>query len=142
MTSPKYKSGQYLPRVKQAACVRLGVYIVLSIMCDRSEFDRPEVTITKREICEKTTLCAKTVKNALKHLRKIGAIVPIQGFQGGSGVATTYRLCIVGEGERPLDQIAQGRVCPPLVFAQWHRELGISEAMHRKRRYESGEDVE
>ena len=65
-TKERYKSGQHLPRVKQAAGVRLGTYIVLSIMCDRSEYDRPEVTISKREISEKTTLCPKTVNFQLK----------------------------------------------------------------------------
>lgn len=141
-TKERYKNGQYLPKVKQAAGVRLGTYIVLSIMCDRSEYDRPEVTISKREISEKTTLCPKTVKSALQYLRKIGAIVPIKGFAGGSGVATTYRLCIVGEGERSIDQLPKGRVCPPKMFSDWHRKLGIAEAMSRKKRYEAGEDLE
>lgn len=105
--------------------------------------DRPEVTITKREIEAKTGLCKKTIKKALQHLRALKVIVPIKGFEGGSGVATTYRLCDLGQGDAEQPEVDEkGRKCPPKLFSEWHKRFGINEAFVRKARYEAGEDIE
>ena len=107
-------------------------------MCDRSEMDRPEVTISKREIEAKTGLCKKTIKKALQHLRALGVILPLKGFEGGSGVATTYRLCDLGQGDAKQPEVdGKGRKCPPKLFSEWHKHLGITAAMQRKERYEA-----
>jgi DNA-binding transcriptional ArsR family regulator len=142
MTKERYKSGRHLPRVKRAAKVRLGAYLVLSALCDRSSYKRPEVTITKRQIANITGLERKAIQRGLSLLRERGVITAIEGLDGGRGMAVTYRLNIVGEDQGAGQTPDKVRKCPPQWTASWHKDRGIDYAMDRKRRYEAGEDFE
>lgn len=80
---------------------------------------------------------------ALSELRAEGSIVPIAGFGGGRGIATKYRLDVVGQGAAFVDPDAgKGRACPPQLFSRWHKMHGMDKAMEMKRRYVAGEAVE
>jgi hypothetical protein len=112
-------------------------------MCARAEYDRPETTVTREFLATRLGYTIKTVKGALRELRAEGSIVPIAGFAGGRGIATTYRLEVVGQGAAYVDPDAgKGRPCPPAIFSRWHRLHGMSAAMTMKKRYEAGETVE
>lgn len=142
MTKERYKSGHFLPKVKAAAKVRIGAWQVLTALCDRSEYDRPEVTITKKQIARITGLERKAIQRGLSALRERGVIAAIEGAEGGRGVAVTYRLNIVGEATETPETEPKKRPCPPDLFARWHKLHGMDEAIRRKRRYEGGEDIE
>lgn len=140
MSGDRYKSGGHLPRVKSAAKVRMGEWQVLSALCDRSEYDRPEVTITKNQIHEITGLERKAIQRGLAGLREKGVIVPTQGFAGGKGVAVTYSLVIVGQGDNSQPQGESGAGDYP-SFTQWQHEQGgikrnYGDYLSDKKRYE------
>lgn len=65
---------------------------ILETMCRLSEFDRPEVIITKPQLVEETGRCWNTVKSALAELREAGSILPVKNQLGGRGNAVTWRL--------------------------------------------------
>ena len=140
MTKDRYKSGYHLPRVKKAAKVRMGEWQVLSALCDRSEYDRPEVTITKNQIHEITGLERKAIQRGLAGLRAKGVIEPILGFAGGKGVAVTYRLVIVGQGGETQPQ-GNGAGGDFPSFEKWQHEQGgikrsFSDYLAEKKRYD------
>ncbi|WP_420011339.1 hypothetical protein [Tateyamaria sp.] len=61
----------------------------------QAEFDRPEVTITKPQICKETGVHPKTVQKALKFLKKEGFIKVIyNGYGGRSNALSTYRFLV------------------------------------------------
>jgi hypothetical protein len=142
MTTERYKSGHHLPRVKRAAKVRMGAWQVLSALGDRSEFDRPEVTITKMQIHKATGLERKAIQRGLAELRAKGVITAIDGAEGGRGVAVTYRLNIIADATEQTAQEQIKRKCPPELFSRWHKMHGLDEAIYRKNRYESGENIQ
>jgi hypothetical protein len=72
-------------------------------MWSNAEFDAPRVTITKEQIMAKAPCSLSSVKRALKELRSEGSIKPVKNWQGGSGVATTWRLLVPGASSTPAD---------------------------------------
>lgn len=111
MPKDEYSHASHTLKVLKSSKARCGGRAVLSVMCMRSEFKKPEVTITKAQISKLTGLERKAVQRALVFLRDEGTIVPVAHFEGGSGHAVTYRLDVVGQGdaEGPKDDRA-GRV--------------------------------
>jgi hypothetical protein len=82
---------------------RNGTSRVLQVMWSNAEFDAPRVTITKEQIMAKAPCSLSSVKRALKELRSEGSIKPVKNWQGGSGVATTWRLLVPGASSTPAD---------------------------------------
>lgn len=123
MSDDVYKSGHHLPRVKHASGVRLGAWLVLAALCDRSSYKKPEVTITKAQISKITGLERKAVQRGLAKLRSKGVIEPIKGFAGGAGVATTYRLVVIGQGGELQPQEDAGEGIFP-SFEKWQDQQG------------------
>jgi len=80
-----------------------GTSRVLQVMWSLAEFDAPRVKITKQQIMAKAPCSLSTVKRALKELRSEGTIKPVKDWQGGSGVATTWRLLVPGAASTPAD---------------------------------------
>lgn len=108
MKKGSYSHGSHVHFVMKSSKARCGARSVLGVLCLRSEFDRPEVKITKDQLAEFTGLERKAVQKALRDLREEGVIVPIRNFEGGRGNAVTYRLEVVGQGdaETPKDDRA------------------------------------
>lgn len=105
----RYTHQGHTNRVLAASKSRNGQRMVLLEMCRNAEFDRPEVTITKPQICNFTDLDRKTVQRAIRFLIEEGSIRAIRNPQGGRGVAVTYELVIVG-GSQPDPQSESDRV--------------------------------
>ena len=97
----EYSHGSHTLKVMKGSKARCGGRSVLSVMCMRSEFKKPEVTITKQQLANLTGLERKAVQRALVFLRDEGSIIPIAHFEGGSGHAVTYRLVALGQGAEP-----------------------------------------
>ena len=104
-----YSYTSHTLRVMKGSKARCGARSVLSVMCMRSEFSKPEVTIAKSELIKLTGLERKAVQKALVFLRSEKSIVPIAHFEGGSGKAVTYRLDAIGQGAEQLEKPPQGR---------------------------------
>lgn len=81
-----------------------GYVRVLQVMWRAADFDKPRVTITKQQIMAKAPCSLSTVKRALKALRDEGSVIPLKNWEGGSGIATTWRLCIAGHASTPADE--------------------------------------
>ena len=98
MRSDNYSHGSHTAKVLRSSKAKYGAFSVLSLLCHRAEYDKPEVTITKAQLSAVTGLERKAVQRALRDLRDAGSIVPIKHFEGGKGNAVTYQLVIVGQG--------------------------------------------
>jgi hypothetical protein len=98
-----------LKKSAKASGVRMGAMIVLQHLCARAEFDRPEVTITKPQMIRDLGLERKAVQSAVAKLRAVGVIVPIKGFEGGSGVPVTYTLVDIGNSKAECAMPAKGK---------------------------------
>ncbi len=98
MSKDNYSHAAHTLKVLKGSKARCGGRAVLSVMCMRAEFKKPEVTITKAQITSLTGLERKAVQRALAFLRDEGSIVPVAHFEGGSGHAVTYRLEALGQG--------------------------------------------
>ncbi|MBD0865329.1 MAG: GntR family transcriptional regulator [Rhodobacteraceae bacterium] len=57
----------------------------------QAEFDRPVVTITKRQIAKITELKKTIIREALKFLKAEGLIEVIENRSGGRSRVPTYR---------------------------------------------------
>lgn len=104
-----YSHSSHTLKVMKGSKARCGGRSVLSVMCMRSEFNRPEVTISKSELIKLTGLERKAVQKALVFLRAEKSIVPIAHFEGGSGKAVTYRLDVIGQGAEQTKEPQRGR---------------------------------
>lgn len=140
----KYSHARHIDKVLKGSQLKYSARAVLQEICRRAEFDRPESTITKPQLMRILGYDVKTIKHALAALRGEGCIVPIAGFEGGKGRATTYRLVALGQGtEEEAEEAGQGaRKCPPELFMHWHKHLGMTEAMQLLKRYEAGEELD
>jgi len=120
----RYSHASHTYAVKRGASelgVRLGSRIVLDCLCDRAEFDRPQVTITKPQIVKHTGLERKAVQRGLQYLRELGVIDVLRGIEGGRGKAVTYALVVKGnKAKDPLKQKSAG-----LTASQWARHAQI-----------------
>lgn len=134
-----YSHASHTLKVLKASGAKYCANRVLLVMCMRSEFDKPEVTITKREIAALTKLERKAVQKGLRMLKEEGSIVPIANLEGGSGNAVTYRLDVVGQGGHgaPVEE-GQGpkRRFPASEFSRIHKADGLGAAMDAKRAFE------
>ncbi len=98
-SSGDYSHASHIAKVISGSKARCGGRSVLFAMCQRAEFSRPEVTITKAQLQKMTGLARKAVQYGLAKLRDEGSIVPIAHFEGGSGHAVTYRLVALGQAQ-------------------------------------------
>ncbi len=95
-SEPKYKRQSHLTAVaKSSGAKGVGVNVLL-YCCMMSEFDRPEVTVTKDQICDVVNAGRRAVAEGLKFLREEGTIKPKRGLLGGKHVPVTYELCVKG----------------------------------------------
>lgn len=78
-------------------------HLILEKMWSRAEFDRPTVVVTKQQLMADVGCCLVTLKAGLKELRSEGSIKPLQNWQGGRGVPTTWQLRVPGCAETPAD---------------------------------------
>ncbi|WP_420012155.1 hypothetical protein [Tateyamaria sp.] len=92
--SGKYGRQSYLNDVLAASSSTHSAKHVLHVMFCRSEFDRPEVTIKKRQIAKDTGLRRESIRLALRFLEAEGTIAIISGGRGGRSVPVTYKLLI------------------------------------------------
>lgn len=76
---------------------------ILEKMWDRADFDKPLVKVTKEQLMADCGCSLWSAKNALKELRDEGSVKPLRDWQGGRGVATTWRLCVAGGDTTPSD---------------------------------------
>lgn len=97
-----------------------GASRVLQVMWAAAEFDRPSVTITKQQIMAKAPCSLSSVKRALKFLRDEGSIKPLKNWQGGSGVPTTWRLCVPGCKTTPADEQVEAMQAARNRDAAWN----------------------
>lgn len=88
---------------KAASQATNGAARVLQVMWSAAEFDAPRVKITKQQIMAKAPCSLSSCKRALKFLRAEGSIKPMKNWEGGSGVVTTWRLCVPGSSTTPAD---------------------------------------
>lgn len=105
----KYNHQSHTQSVLRSAPCKGNAKTLLAVMCIRSEFDAPEVTITKPQLIRWIGCDEKTVKRALRLLKDLGCIVPIRDLEGGRGNAVTYRLCVVGEAPEAPDTAPERR---------------------------------
>lgn len=100
----KEKGGYRAKEFKNAVIAdftgKRGAAHILEVICAISQFDKPEATFTKKQLAERARCCSDTVRTHLRELRRLGVIVPLKGYSGGQGVATTYRLHAIGEAGR------------------------------------------
>lgn len=97
--SSNYSHQRHTNRVIKSSKGRIAARMVLQCMCRRSEFDRPEVTITKNQISADTGLERKAIQRALRTLKAEGTIDAIANAEGGRGNATTYELIDIAPKE-------------------------------------------
>lgn len=138
---PRAKAGYthagHIHAVLQQSGVRLSKRLVLAELCRCAEFDRPEVTITKEQLCSMTGLCVRSVRMALQELRQRGIIVPVRHFEGGRGRAVTYRLVAIGQGGDDDATRSEGRATvDPVTFSRWVDLHGYATARQMKREQE------
>jgi len=133
-----YRHRTHINAVLRGSCAGYAGWAVLEALCRLAEFDRPEVTVTKKQLQSEAKRGITQTKAGLKFLREEGTIVPIRNFQGGRGNATTYRLCVAGGQGRGTnvteikrtgqgaiwDRIAQSfRQVDPAAFKAWVNPL-------------------
>lgn len=137
--SEVYVHARHVDKVVKASSARCSARSVLLEICRRADYKRPESTFTKEQLSKSTGFVTRTIVTALQALRAEGSIVPIQHFEGGRGRATTYRLCIVGQGaETPtdnpkagqgpqfwLDALAELRAIDKDLTANWFERLTV-----------------
>ena len=97
-------SGEYKPRTYMNAVLRASrsthsARAVLLVMCWQSEFNRPEVTITKPQIAQETGLSDWSIRMAIRRLKSEGSIEVVRNRLGGRGNAPTYRLNVSKGGD-------------------------------------------
>lgn len=107
--SSSYKRQKHLNAVIACSGVHHAARHVLEVLCRISEFDRPEVTITKPQIQDETGLCPNTVRAALRALKARGLAQPIRNRKGGRGIAVTYRLTAMQDDASPAPRPAAAR---------------------------------
>jgi len=98
--SKEYKRQRHLNAVLSASKVRGNAIAVLLYCCHHSSFDEPEITITKDQLCDNLRAGRRAIAEALADLRREGSLKAKRGLAGGRSVPVTYRLCIVGAGDR------------------------------------------
>lgn len=127
------KNGRgYLNRVQSASMARNGARMVLQYLCSQAMVyaEVPTVTVTKSQIIAGTGISIRSLKRALKFLRDEGCIIPTQGFAGGSGMAVTYRFCVVGQGGEDSEElVGQGDI----ARERWQAALTELRAINRDR---------
>ena len=99
MSDDKYRPRKHLNAVMAASSGTHSMKYVLEYMCWCSEWDRPEVTITKQQLVDHFGIHVKTVQKALSSLKNEGSIEVIHNGLGGRGNAPRYRLLIRPKGE-------------------------------------------
>ncbi len=95
----EYRRESFTNAVLKAAPGNQVVVAVLMYMCKLSDFDRPEVTLTKSQIAQVTKLSHKSVQRAIKTLVSGGTLEIIDNARGGRGNAPRYRLLIAVKGD-------------------------------------------
>ena len=109
--APLYRRQTHLNSVLRASAARYTGWAILEALCRLSEFERPEVTITKDQLEREARRTLKCIKRGLQELRDEGTIVPVKNFAGGRGNAVTYRLCIA-KGARAAEDARAAAPAP------------------------------
>ena len=104
MSEETYRYRKYCNAVMAASSSKHSTKHVLRIMCWQSEFDRPDVTITKPQLASLAGIHTETVRVALRYLEAEGSIKVIYNGLGGRGNAPTYRLLAARKGADYLDK--------------------------------------
>ncbi len=102
--SGEYRPRTHLNKVLAASFSTHSERHILLCLCWRAEFDRPEVTITKRQIAAMTGLSVGHIAASLRSLESEGSITVIRNRFGGRSRAPTYRL----SPAKGSDNIAKG----------------------------------
>ena len=113
MSGEQYQSRRHLNRVLAASSSTHSARAVLMVMCWRSDFERPEVSITKPQIAEATGLHLESIRLAFRFLADEGSIEVIRNALGGRGNAPRYRLQIAHKGANNLGKGANN--LPPTI---------------------------
>ncbi len=98
----EYRHRKHMNAVLGGSNATYAAWAVLEAMVRLAEFDRPEVTVTKSQLMDEAKRSWPRIKIALKILREEGSIEPIKNILGGRGNATTYRLCVIGQGSKSI----------------------------------------
>ncbi|QIE44467.1 hypothetical protein G5B38_02390 [Pseudohalocynthiibacter aestuariivivens] len=104
-----FRRQSFINAVQAASAAKDGARNLLLLACIKCEFDRPEVTVTKDQACDFLNTSRSTVQRALRELKAEGSLVPIRNAVGGHGLATTYSIRIVGQGDTAASVVAEGR---------------------------------
>jgi len=100
----KYQRQKHINAILKKSGAKYSVQAILMAMCSQSEFDRPMVTITKKQICHLIGgLHRIYIIRGLRTLEELGVIEVIANGQGGRGVAPTYLLKRPPVDQKPED---------------------------------------
>ena len=100
-------------------------------MCRRSEFNTNTVKITTAQLVKQARRCNRTIKEATRTLKREGSIVPILDMTGGRGLAVTYSLEAIGQGEEnPHDRVGEAELRAMIAKIMAEEKVSYGEAKH------------
>ena len=118
----------HLNKVLSGSKATYAAWAVLEAMCRHSDFKSNTVKITSIQLEKSARRCNRTIKEAMRFLKREGTIVPIANAAGGRGVAVTYALISKSNG----DDVAKPKTLKQLTLEIMKRDKCSYEGARRQ----------